>query len=422
MVKNIKNSIAIKKNFSKATKKDRIWELDFIRGICVLLMIWDHFMYNIADIFGDVWVSTNPDAFTGIYEFACNYEYGLLREIFHPIIFNLFFILCGISCNLSRNNLKRGVIALFLAFGITTVTSTFNMEIRFGVLHMLAFSILIYFIISKVCREDKRLISMVCLIAGMVIYFFIFMYASQVMKGVIEEKTNRIIEVLVSSVKPFQFLLGKIIGVATVGLVQFLIWVIFGVVLIFVMQAFFLPGLELEALRSANVAGAVSDISGVQHLSAEQLEIIQKVAMTIEPFFIFKFLAAFLFYFIGGYLLYASLFAAIGAAVDNETDSQQFLTPLSIVLVVGLYIGFAAMKSPESPLVFWSSLIPFTSPIVMLVRIPFGVPVWELFCSMALLVASFIFFTWLSGRIYRVGILMYGKKVTWKELYKWLKY
>lgn len=169
MVKNIKNSIAIKKNFSKATKKDRIWELDFIRGICVLLMIWDHFMYNIADIFGDVWVSTNPDAFTGIYEFACNYEYGLLREIFHPIIFNLFFILCGISCNLSRNNLKCGVIALFLAFGITTVTSTFNMEIRFGVLHMLAFSILIYFIISKVCREDKRLISMVCLIAGMVI-------------------------------------------------------------------------------------------------------------------------------------------------------------------------------------------------------------------------------------------------------------
>ena len=130
----------------------------------------------------------------------------------------------------------------------------------------------------------------------------------------------------------------------------------------------------------------------------------------------------FLFYFIGGYLLYASLFAAIGAAVDNETDSQQFLTPLSIVLVVGLYIGFTAMKSPESSLVFWSSLIPFTSPIVMLVRLPFGVPAWELTTSMGLLVAFFIFFTWLSGRIYRIGILMYGKKVTWKELYKWLKY
>lgn len=164
------------------------------------------------------------------------------------------------------------------------------------------------------------------------------------------------------------------------------------------------------------------DIAGTGNLSAEKMQIIQKVAMTIDPIFIIKFLASFLFYFIGGYLLYASLFAAIGAAVDNETDSQQFLTPLSIILVIGLYIGFAAMKSPESPMVFWSSLIPFTSPIVMLVRIPFGVPTWEILTSMALLIVSFIFFTWLSGKIYRIGILMYGKKVTWKELYKWLKY
>jgi ABC-2 type transport system permease protein len=249
------------------------------------------------------------------------------------------------------------------------------------------------------------------------------MYASQVMKGVIEEKTNRIIEVLVSSVKPFQFLLGKIIGVAAVGLVQFLIWVVFGLVLILVMQTFFLPGIDLEALRNAgNLAGGLPDIAGTGNLSAEKMQIIQKVAMTIDPIFIIKFLASFLFYFIGGYLLYASLFAAIGAAVDNETDSQQFLTPLSIILVIGLYIGFAAMKSPESPMVFWSSLIPFTSPIVMLVRIPFGVPTWEILTSMALLIVSFIFFTWLSGKIYRIGILMYGKKVTWKELYKWLKY
>ena len=256
-----------------------------------------------------------------------------------------------------------------------------------------------------------------------IIYFFIFMYASQVMKGVIEEKTNRIIEVLVSSVKPFQFLLGKIIGVAAVGLVQFLIWVVFGLVLILVMQTFFLPGIDLEALRNAgNLAGGLPDIAGTGNLSAEKMQIIQKVAMTIDPIFIIKFLASFLFYFIGGYLLYASLFAAIGAAVDNETDSQQFLTPLSIILVIGLYIGFAAMKSPESPMVFWSSLIPFTSPIVMLVRIPFGVPTWEILTSMALLIVSFIFFTWLSGKIYRIGILMYGKKVTWKELYKWLKY
>lgn len=272
-------------------------------------------------------------------------------------------------------------------------------------------------------ESSSEIASAIGLVAGMIIYIFIFMYASQVMKGVIEEKTNRIIEVLVSSVKPFQFLLGKIIGVAAVGLVQFLIWVVFGIILILIMQTFFLSDLDLEALRNAgNLAGNMTEMAGTGNLSAEQLQMIQRIAMTIDPLFIAKFLGAFLFYFIGGYLLYASLFAAIGAAVDNETDSQQFLTPLSIILVVGLYIGFAAMKSPESPLVFWSSLIPFTSPIVMLVRIPFGVPGWELICSMLILVASFIFFTWLSGRIYRVGILMYGKKVTWKELLKWLKY
>lgn len=272
-------------------------------------------------------------------------------------------------------------------------------------------------------ESSSEIASIIGLVAGMIIYFFIFMYASQVMKGVIEEKTNRIIEVLVSSVKPFQFLLGKIIGVAAVGLLQFMIWVVFGLLLIFAMQAFFLPQLDVETLRTAgSLTGSMADMTGGTQLNAEQLQIIQKIAQTIDPLFIAKFLGAFLFYFIGGYLLYASLFAAIGAAVDNETDSQQFLTPLSIILVVGLYIGFAAMKSPESPLVFWSSLIPFTSPIVMLVRIPFGVQTWELLSSMAILVASFIFFTWLSGRIYRIGILMYGKKVTWKELYKWLKY
>ena len=270
--------------------------------------------------------------------------------------------------------------------------------------------------------EAKESSSEIGLVAGMVIYFFVFMYASQVMKGVIEEKTNRIIEVLVSSVKPFQFLLGKIIGVAAVGLVQFLIWLVFGFILIVVMQAFFLPGLDLEALRNASdITGGFSAMQGAE-LSTAQMEIIRKVALTIDPVFILKFLGAFLFYFIGGYLLYASLFAAIGAAVENETDSQQFMTPLSIILVVGLYIGFTAMKSPESSLVLWSSIIPFTSPIVMLVRIPFGVPAWEVALSMAVLVGSFIFFTWLSGKIYRIGILMYGKKVTWKELYKWLKY
>lgn len=268
-------------------------------------------------------------------------------------------------------------------------------------------------------ESSSEIASIIGVTAGFIIYFFIFIYAAQVMKGVIEEKTNRIIEVLVSSVKPFQFLLGKIIGVASVGLVQFLIWIVLIGGSVMALQAAFLPDIDLEALRNSTNLAAMAQ---TQELGAEELAVIQSIVKTIEPKFILTFLGAFLFYFIGGYLLYASLFAAIGAAVDNETDSQQFMTPLSIILAIGVYIGFTAMKSPESPLVFWSSLIPFTSPTVMLVRIPFGVPAWQIITSMALLIGAFIFFTWLSGKIYRTGILMYGKKVTWKELYKWLKY
>lgn len=153
---------------NKLKKQNRIWELDFIRGICVILMIWDHFMYNVNDIFGEAWAIANP-ANNAIYELSISYFDGMLRNIFHPIIFGLFFLLCGISCNLSKSNLKRGVQALFLAFGITVVTSALNVPITFGVLHMLAFSILIYSIIDGICLHNKKLISLVCLIAAMVI-------------------------------------------------------------------------------------------------------------------------------------------------------------------------------------------------------------------------------------------------------------
>ena len=268
-------------------------------------------------------------------------------------------------------------------------------------------------------ESSSEIASIIGVAGGFIIYIFIFMYATQVMRGVIEEKTNRIIEVLVSSVKPFQFLLGKIIGVAAVGLLQFLIWIVFGFIAIAALQSVFMPNIDIETLRSTTNIAAMAQ---AQNIDVEQLQIVQNIVQTIEPGFILSFVGAFIFYFIGGYLLYASLFAAIGAAVDNETDSQQFMTPLSIILIAAVYIGFAAMRSPESSLVFWSSMIPLTSPIVMLVRIPFGVPAWEIVTSMVLLIAGFIFFTWLSGKIYRVGILMYGKKVTWKELYKWLKY
>lgn len=268
-------------------------------------------------------------------------------------------------------------------------------------------------------ESSSTIASIIGFVGGMAIYMFIFMYAAVVMRGVIEEKTNRIIEVLVSSVKPFQFLMGKIIGVASVGLVQFLIWIVIGLVSVIALQSAFMPNIDLEALRNSTDLATMAQANNVD---IEQLEIVKNVAQTIDPSFIFGFLGAFIFFFLGGYLLYASMFAAIGAAVDNETDSQQFMTPLTIILVAALYIGIAAMRNPETSIVYWASFIPFTSPVVMLVRMAFGVPVWELLTSAALLILAFIFFTWLSSKIYRVGILMYGKKPTWKELYKWLKY
>lgn len=269
-------------------------------------------------------------------------------------------------------------------------------------------------------RESSSVItSVIGIAAGIVIYIFIFMYATQVMQGVLEEKINRIIEVLVSSVKPIQFLFGKIIGIAGVGLLQFVIWIILGGVIIVAGQSLFLPDIDLESLRNATDLNAMTQTSG---LTAENLATIRSITQTLTPQFVCSFLISFILYFIGGYLLYAAMFAAIGAAVDSQEETQQFLGPLSVVLVIGLYIGFAAIKSPESPLVFWTSMIPFTSPIVMLVRIPFGVATWEILLSLGILGGTFILITWISAKIYRVGILMYGKKASWKEIYKWLKY
>lgn len=269
-------------------------------------------------------------------------------------------------------------------------------------------------------RESSSVItSVIGIAAGIVIYIFIFMYATQVMQGVLEEKINRIIEVLVSSVKPIQFLFGKIIGIAGVGLLQFVIWIVLGGVIIVAGQSLFLPDIDMESLRNATDLNAMTQTSG---LTAENLATIRSITQTLTPQFVCSFLISFILYFIGGYLLYAAMFAAIGAAVDSQEETQQFLGPLSVVLVIGLYIGFAAIKSPESPLVFWTSMIPFTSPIVMLVRIPFGVATWEILLSLGILGGTFILITWISAKIYRIGILMYGKKASWKEIYKWLKY
>lgn len=249
-------------------------------------------------------------------------------------------------------------------------------------------------------------------LTGFLIYFFIFFYTAQVMRGVIEEKTNRIVEVIISSVKPFQLMLGKIMGIGAVGLVQFLIWVILSTVIYMVgVGVFFKDKITPETI--VNQQGMEQAIE-----MSEGMEFIQTIQSIDFPMLI----GGFLFFFIGGYLLYAALFAAIGSAVDNETDTQQFMLPVTIPLILAIVVTTRVIEDPNGALAFWFSIIPLTSPIVMMARIPFGVPLWELGLSVSLLILGFIAATWLAGRIYRVGILMYGKKTSWKEIFKWMTY
>jgi len=256
--------------------------------------------------------------------------------------------------------------------------------------------------------------------ASFIIYMFIFLYGVQVMRGVIEEKSNRIVEVIISSVKPFQLMMGKIVGVAMVGLTQFILWVILSGIIITVGSALVLPGVDMDTIQQAKTLAELPE--GAASLNANQFKMVQDVLGTFDLAYVAGIIGAFIFFFLGGYLLYSALFAAVGSAVDNETETQQFMMPITIPLILALYIGFAVARNPESSLAFWGSIIPFTSPIVMLVRIPFGVPIWELLLSMTLLIGTFLFITWIAAKIYRTGILMYGKKVSYKEIWKWLRY
>ncbi len=252
------------------------------------------------------------------------------------------------------------------------------------------------------------------LIGAVLIYFFIFLYGVQIMRGVIEEKTNRIVEVIISSVKPFQLMMGKIIGIALVGLTQLLIWVVLSLAI----STFVSKKFEVDRFSDAQIEKTMATTTDVK-----QAEEMNKIMSSLDTIPIVSILATFLFYFLGGYLLYGALFGAVGAAVDNETDTQQFMLPLTIPLILSFVIAQSVvMKDPNGSLAFWLSIVPFTSPIIMMVRMPFGVPAWELFLSMGLLILGFIFTTWLAARIYRVGILMYGKKPSYAELSKWLFY
>ena len=245
-----------------------------------------------------------------------------------------------------------------------------------------------------------------------VIYMFILMYGTMVMQGVMEEKTNRIFEVMVSSVRPFDLMMGKIIGIGLVGLTQIFLWCMLTMVFVsFGGIAFGSGAAQQAATMQAGLQPGMADMSGMAGLFAKLSS--------------FNFMAIgvyFVLFFIGGYITYASFFAAVGSAVDNPEDSQQFVMPMMLLLIFALYAGIYSGQNPDGPLAFWCSFFPITAPIVMMVRIPYDIPFWQIITSLVLLFASAVFFVWIAAKIYRVGILMYGKKPSLKELIRWIKY
>lgn len=256
-------------------------------------------------------------------------------------------------------------------------------------------------------------------ISSFLIYLSLFIYGAQVMRGVIEEKTNRIVEVIVSSVKPFQLMLGKILGIGAVGLTQFLLWIILSSTISIAAGKFLTPDQQTVTTEKVDTKASTTDTNPNKTQESPAIKFINAASTINFPYII----GSFLFYFIGGYLIYSALFAAVGSAVDNETETQQFMFPITLPLIFTFIVGMnVIINNPDGPLAFWLSMIPLTSPIAMMIRIPFGVPAWELILSIVLLIAGFVFTTWIASRIYRVGILMYGKKVTYKELAKWFFY
>jgi len=281
-------------------------------------------------------------------------------------------------------------------------------------------------------ESSSELAMVIGLIATFVIYIFIFAYGAMVMNGVIEEKINRIVEVIVSSVKPFDLMMGKIIGIAMVGLTQVLLWVILiggtiGVATYALKDKVSdeqMKKISTEMVQSQSMSNPGMQAPQVKQITAQTSDIpdAQRILQMVSNMNLGEIVFWFVLYFLGGYLLYASLFAAFGSAIDNQEDSQQFVLPLTVPVLFALYAGMYSAQNPDGPLAFWCSMFPLTSPIVMMVRIPFGVPIWQLLVSYGLLVITFLLVVKMAAKIYRTGILMYGKKVTYKELIKWLRY
>lgn len=269
-------------------------------------------------------------------------------------------------------------------------------------------------------RSSGAMAGFIGMALAFISFYFISAFGGSVMNGVLEEKKNRIMEVMVSSVKPFDLMAGKIIGIGLVGLVQMLLWIAFGALLIFILMMVMI-GSAVDLSSLANMTQA--DVTGMAaNMGADSFRDMQDSISVLSSVNFPQMILMFVLYFVGGYLLYASLYAAVGASVSSDEDSAQFMMPVMLLLMFSFYAGFGSINNPEGPLALWCSYIPFTSPIVMLVRIPFGVPIWQQALSVFILYASAWLIVWLSARIYRVGILMYGKKPSLKEIGRWLSY
>jgi ABC-2 type transport system permease protein len=259
-------------------------------------------------------------------------------------------------------------------------------------------------------------------ICAFLIYMSVFIYGTQVMRGVTEEKTSRIVEVIISSVRPFQLMMGKIIGVALVGLTQFILWILLTLGLASAATTIMSEQRSAQVQEMAQEMNKMPNNMPNQAISGQSDNPVQEVMTAMSSLNLPLIIGCFLFYYLGGYLLYSALFGAVGAAVDNDADTQQFMLPITLPIVFSFIFAQFVLRDPDGSLAFWTSIIPFTSPIIMMVRIPFGVPLWELLLSMALLFVGFMGTIWIAARIYRVGILMYGKKVSYRELAKWIFY
>jgi len=271
---------------------------------------------------------------------------------------------------------------------------------------------------GKETVSESGVYMLLSMILGMMIYMFIAIFGGAVMSSVIEEKSSRVVEVLISSVRSIDLMFGKIIGVALVALTQFLLWIVLTVAIIAAVGAFTGMG---ELMQEAAADPSMTQMSGIDVQGMTEHSTAQTIVSTLASIPWGKLILCFVIYFILGYLLYASLFAAIGSAVENEADTQQLQLPLTIPLMLAFFVVFFAFKNPDSSLVFWFSMIPFTSPIVMLARIPYGVATWELVVSIVVLALTFVLCAWIGARIYRAGILSFGKKSTFKDLWKWLR-